>query len=175
MVRGGDALYLANGSDSHGESRVVATLTEPGFFSARDVTLRPRPSAERVLFVDDDELCRRVFARILRQRGYLVDLASGADEAIAYARRTQYTLVVCDLVMPRVDGAQLIAHLRSAQESARYLMTTALDPEEAARRVDEGDVDGLLFKPWQLDELVQVVDRLAHRPPWASTSAPPPT
>ena len=165
MVRGGDALYLANGSDSHGESRVVATLTEPGFFSARDVTLRPRPSAERVLFVDDDELCRRVFARILRQRGYLVDLASGADEAIAYARRTQYTLVVCDLVMPRVDGAQLIAHLRSAQESARYLMTTALDPEEAARRVDEGDVDGLLFKPWQLDELVQVVDRLAHRPP----------
>jgi diguanylate cyclase (GGDEF)-like protein len=139
-------------------------MTEFGVYGGRDANPRTRPKAERVLFVDDDELCRRVFARILRQRGYLVDLASGADEAIAYARRTQYALVVCDLVMPRVDGAQLIERLRSAQESARYLMTTAVDPAEATRRLDEADtdVDGLLFKPWQLEELVAVVEQLAQ-------------
>ena len=152
----------------------MATLSELGTYLGRDANSRVRPKAERVLFVDDDELCRRVFARILRQRGYLVDLASGADEAIAYARRTQYALVVCDLVMPRVDGAQLITRLRSAQEGARYLMTTAVDPAEASRRVGDVDMDGLLFKPWQLEELVATVERLTI-PPGQLTSQRAPT
>src|SRR5690606_10272063 len=116
------------------------------------------PHKERLLFVDDDELCRRVFARMMRQRGYLVDLASGADEAIAHARRTQYALVVCDLVMPRLDGGQLISRLRAAQENARYLLTTAVDPVEATRKLGDADVDGVLFKPWHIDELVETID-----------------
>lgn len=125
------------------------------------------------MFVDDDELCRRVFARMMRQRGYLVDLASGADEAIAHARRTQYALVVCDLVMPRLDGGQLITRLREAQDNARYLLTTAVDPVEATRKLGDADVDGVLFKPWHIDELVETIDRLVQVPRNTNTKRPP--
>jgi diguanylate cyclase (GGDEF)-like protein len=118
----------------------------------------------RVLFVDDDPICRRHFEVLLGSRGLTVDVAASADEAIGFARRHQYRVIVCDLLMPRLDGLAVIQRVRPTQSDARYLVTTAAEPSHARGILRGGQLDGVLWKPWEVGSLLAVLERLVLRP-----------
>jgi diguanylate cyclase len=120
--------------------------------------------APRVLFVDDDPICRRHFEVLLTSRGLTVDVAASADEAIGFARRHQYRVIVCDLLMPRLDGLAVIQRVRPTQSDARYLVTTAAEPSHARGILRGGQLDGVLWKPWEVGSLLAVLERLVLRP-----------
>ncbi len=120
--------------------------------------------AQRVLFVDDDPICRRHFEVLLSSRGLTVDVAASADEAIGFARRHQYRVIVCDLLMPRLDGLAVIQRVRPTQSDARYLVTTAAEPSHARGILRGGQLDGVLWKPWEVGSLLAVLERLVLRP-----------
>lgn len=130
--------------------------------------------APRVLFIDDDAICRRHFEVLLGARQIVVDLAASADEAIGFARRHQYRVIVSDLMMPRLDGLAVIQRIRPTQNDARFLVTTGLEPARARTVLRNGQVDGVLWKPWEVGSLMAVIEHLVTRPEKTPTLEPIP-
>ncbi len=119
--------------------------------------LLPPTRTSRVLFVDDDTQARSAFARALRLRGFIVDLASDGEDALSLANGFPYALVAADQQMPGMSGLELIERLRPLQPEARFALVTG--QHDAARR--GATVPDLLVisKPWQEGALVDVVSR----------------
>lgn len=74
-----------------------------------------------ILVVDDDPQIREWLRHILENRGYQVEEVGDGKEALAFLERAKPALMVLDLFMPNMDGAELLWHLRSRSQSIRAL------------------------------------------------------
>ena len=81
-------------------------------------------ASERILFVDDDPVSRRAFARAMRKSGFIVDLAQDGDEAWELATHFPYAVIATDLRMPGMDGMMLIDQMRELQPDTVCLLVT---------------------------------------------------
>jgi len=107
----------------------------------------PQP---RVLVIDDEESVRDAFADALEDMPYVVDAASGGEEALAKAKSSPADLIFLDLKMPGMDGVEVLHHIRELDEAVPIYIVTAfhaefLDRLQAAE--DEGLAFQLLHKP----------------------------
>ncbi len=118
-------------------------------------------SRPRILFVDDNEVARRVVSHILQRAGYAVDCAEGGREGILAAERTRYQLVLMDLQMPEVNGVDAARAIRNlpGYESVPIVALTANYSDEFIRQYGEAGFGGFLSKPIQREELVAAVKR----------------
>jgi len=148
--------------------------SEPGAGASSDGlrSVVPRHSVPRVLFIDDDPVSRTYFEQLIAGRGMRLDLAAGADEAIGFARRHQYSLVICDLMLPRLDGLAVIERVRQTQEGARYVITTGQERARATDHLAEASIDGVLWKPWDVTQTLSLLDRWLAPPVDAQPSGP---
>lgn len=112
--------------------------------------------SERILFVDDDPVSRRAFARAMRKSGFIVDLASNGDEAWELATHFPYAVIATDLRMPGMDGMMLIDQLRELQPDPVCLLVTGCKQLEWYREAGEASVD-VIQKPWNGDQLAQAL------------------
>lgn len=117
-------------------------------------------ASERILFVDDDPVSRRSFARMMRQSGLLVDLASDGDEAWELASHFPYAVIATDLRMPGMDGMMLIDQLRELQPDPVCLLVTGCSQFEwyDKQGTVQSEVD-VIKKPWNGGQLVEAVQR----------------
>ncbi len=118
-----------------------------------------------LLVVEDEEAVRRLVTRILARHGYTVLEAGSADEALTVAGRFDGTihLVLSDVVMPGMGGADLARLLKAARPGLRVLFMSGYTGETAVRR---GEIDGdapLLEKPFSAADLLDVVRSLLDR------------
>jgi len=123
-----------------------------------------------ILVVEDDPGIRQGIADFLGFEGYAVDVAVNGEEALSYLKVRRPSLVVLDLVMPVMNGPQLLKRLRDEGIAAGVpvaIMTAAM-PGASSLPV----ADAYLSKPFDLDELLQVVGRHAG-PPGHSGDGPP--
>jgi len=117
--------------------------------------------APRILLVEDDPGIRQGIADFLGFEGYAVDLAKNGEEALAYLRRERPALVVLDLVMPVMNGAQLLAHMRAeGLDGVPVIVMTAAMPSASVLPA----ADAYLTKPFDLDELLAFVSRHVDLP-----------
>jgi diguanylate cyclase len=116
-------------------------------------TLMP---SERILFVDDDPVARRAFARAMRQSGFIVDLAKDGDEAWELATHFPYAVIATDLRMPGMDGMMLIDQLRELQPDPVCLLVTGVKQLEWYREAGDSKVD-VIQKPWNGDQLAEAL------------------
>lgn len=117
-------------------------------------------ASERILFVDDDPVSRRSFARMMRQSGLLVDLASDGDEAWDLASHFPYAVIATDLRMPGMDGMMLIDQLRELQPDPVCLLVTGCSQFEWYDKSGAGQAEvDVIKKPWNGGQLVQAVQR----------------
>ena len=115
---------------------------------------------DRILFIDDDPPVRNAFRRSLRPHGLVVDLASGADEALAALAATEYAVIATDYRMPKVNGLELVAQMQSVQPDATFVMVSGeCDLDLALEAVNEHHIAYVICKPWNIDELVSVLKR----------------
>ncbi len=132
---------------------------------------------DRILFVDDDPLSRRAFARSMRQLGFIVDVADNGQEALRLARYYPYAVVAADWYMPDLDGLALLAAVRGAErEPVCVLVTGASDAALAQCEVDSMGVAEIVRKPWGAAELAAVLRRAVdtyHRSTRQPTMLPP--
>jgi DNA-binding response OmpR family regulator len=115
-----------------------------------------------ILVVEDDPGIRQGIADFLGFEGYAVDVAVNGEEALSYLRERRPSLVVLDLVMPVMNGPQLLERLRSegiASGVPVAIMTAAM-PGASSLPV----ADAYLSKPFDLDQLLEVVGRHAGPP-----------
>ena len=80
--------------------------------------------AERILIVDDDADTRTSLAAIARREGWEVREAQTAAEALATLRAEGAELVLCDLMMPGIDGIEMLRRLRATGDNVPFIMVT---------------------------------------------------
>jgi len=113
-------------------------------------------AVQRILLVEDDPGIRQGVADFLNFEGYGVDVASNGEEALAYLRQTRPGLLVLDLVMPVMNGPQLLTRMRSeGLDGIPVAIITAAMPGASSLP----SADAYLTKPFDLDELLRVVRR----------------
>lgn len=117
----------------------------------------------RVLVVDDSERVRKTLATGLRGHGMAVETAADGAEALAMLNGLPFDLVVLDLMMPRVDGMQVLQALKGRSEKPRILVLSARD--HVQDRVDALNLgaDDYLVKPFAFEELQARLFALGRR------------
>ena len=117
----------------------------------------------RALIIDDDDPIRTMLSTIVRHQGISVDTARDGVEAIESLDRDGYSVVLLDLMMPRVDGYAVLDHMRQHQPKLLNctILATAV-PEGDVRRHLKDDVYMVHTKPFNVQQLIADVRRCAH-------------
>jgi len=120
-------------------------------------------SSMRVLVVDDSERVRKTLATGLRAHGMAVETAADGAEALALLNGLPFDVTVLDLMMPRVDGIQVLKTLKSKSAKPRILVLSARD--QVQDRVDALNLgaDDYLVKPFAFEELLARLLALGRR------------
>jgi CheY-like chemotaxis protein len=112
-------------------------------------------ASPRVLIVDDDPWILRMVSTLLEKRGYTIATASDGEEGLMRADQMKPDLIITDVMMPKLDGWQLVRALRSRPELALVpvIFLTALGGEEDRIRGFRLGADDYLPKPFRFEEL----------------------
>jgi CheY-like chemotaxis protein len=126
-----------------------------------------------ILVVDDEMPIRELISHLLADAGYRVSSAPNGRQALQLAERERLDLVLTDLMMPQVDGAELCRRLK-AQAPTRNVPVVVMSAVHR-RQGQEMLADEFVGKPFDLDELLALVERFAGPPdgPDADTAALP--
>lgn len=118
----------------------------------------------RVLVVEDEKRLAENVARSLREgAGYAVDIALDGEEGLYLADSGEYDLIVLDLMLPKLDGPELLARCRKGGNSTPVLILTARDEKENVVRLLNAGADDYVSKPFDLGELMARVKALVRR------------
>src|SRR5919197_1512264 len=124
----------------------------------------------RVLVVEDDEPIADVPRRTLRQEGHEVRSAADGVEALAVAEEFVPDLVILDLGLPKLDGAEVLRRLRAESDAPILILTARADLYDPVEGLDSG-ADDYLVKPFERRELLARMRALMRRrPPRGSAS-----
>ncbi len=116
-----------------------------------------------ILVVDDEEHQRKVLGGFLRKRGFGVDAAGGADEALRAVSSRAVDLVLTDLRMPGRDGVQLLDAIHGINPELPVIVMTAYGTVASAVDAMKRGAADYLTKPIDLDELELLVARTLER------------
>ena len=117
----------------------------------------------RILVIDDDSSVTSVVRRGLAYDGYQVDTASSGTQALAIARDHTPDLVILDLMLPGLDGFEVLARLRTANSTLPVMMLTARDAAADQVRGLELGADDYVVKPFTFEVLSARVKALLRR------------
>ena len=123
----------------------------------------------RILVVEDEPHLLRSLAKALREEGYAVDTAAAGDEGLFKAESYDYDALVLDVMLPGIDGWQLLERLRRSKPTPVLMLTARDAPRDRVRGLDTG-ADDYLVKPFDLSELLARVRALIRRgagKPWS--------
>jgi type II secretory ATPase GspE/PulE/Tfp pilus assembly ATPase PilB-like protein/CheY-like chemotaxis protein len=123
------------------------------------------PERPTVLLVEDEAPLRRVLRDVLEHEGFRVLEAGDGARALEEVDRGAPDLVVLDLVLPQVDGIEVLRRLRAraATRDIRVLVLTALGDEESEVKVFEAGADDYLAKPFRAKALTARIRSLVRR------------
>jgi two-component system OmpR family response regulator len=117
----------------------------------------------RVLIVEDDSAIRGALTQALQEDGYAVDASSDGEEGLWYAESNDYDLIVLDLMLPGIDGMELLRRLRAGEKHPAVLIISARDTvDDRVKGLDLG-ADDYLVKPFALPELLARARSLIRR------------
>ena len=116
----------------------------------------------RILIVEDEPDLLTSLSRSLRDDGYAVDTAPDGEEGLYKAENYDYDAVVLDIMLPMIDGWEVLRRLRNSKRTP-VLMLTARDAVRDRVRGLDGGADDYLVKPFDLNELLARVRSLIRR------------
>jgi len=119
----------------------------------------------RLLIVEDDAKVAGFLARGLRAERFAVDVAGDGTIGWDMASTVDYDLIILDLMLPGIDGTELLRRFRRKGGSAPVLVVTARDATEDKVETFEAGADDYLTKPFVFAELLVRVRALLRRPP----------
>jgi DNA-binding response OmpR family regulator len=118
----------------------------------------------RVLIVEDEPRLAENIARSLRESaGYAVDVAGDGQEGLFLAESNTYDVVLLDLMLPQMDGMQILTRIRQAGQHTPVLVLTARDEKESVVALLNAGADDYLTKPFDLGELLARTKALIRR------------
>jgi len=116
----------------------------------------------RLLVVEDEPDLLRGLARALRDEGYAVDTAVDGEDGLFKAESVNYDAIVLDVMLPRLDGWEVLRRLRAKRKTPVLLLTARDRSADRVRGLDTG-ADDYLVKPFDLPELLARLRALIRR------------
>jgi DNA-binding NtrC family response regulator len=117
----------------------------------------------RILIVDDEDIVLRSCARILAGDSYEVETVLDPWDALRRIDDNGYDVVVLDIMMPHIDGLQVLQHVKERHPEVDVIMMTGLSQIQTAVKAMKLGAFDYLPKPFDPDELKMVVDRALER------------
>lgn len=117
----------------------------------------------QILVVEDDAELRHLFTQVLLKNGYTVLEAADGEQALELLNRETIDLMISDIMMPNVDGYELVASLREARYSLPVLMITAANSFTHMKKGYSSGTDDYMVKPVNVDEMLLRVQALLRR------------
>ncbi len=117
----------------------------------------------KILIAEDDRELRQLFSHVLTKNGYTVKGVSDGREALDALDADYYDLIISDIMMPNVDGYELVRQLRESGATTPVLMITAKDAFDDMRRGFLSGTDDYMVKPINVNEMVLRVQALLRR------------
>ena len=115
-----------------------------------------------ILIVEDDDAIRDMVGKFLTAEGYGADACSGGEEALAQFYNKNYHLVILDIMLPGINGQDLLTEFRKIHD-APVLMMTALDDDDNQLRAFGNLADDYVTKPFSMRILVKRAEALLRR------------
>ena len=117
----------------------------------------------RILIVDDEEIVVRSCRRILDDSDYVVESVQDGWEALRRVDETEYDIIVLDIMMPKIDGLEVLQHVKERHPDVDVIMMTGLSQIQTAVKAMKLGAFDYLSKPFDPDELKHVVERAIER------------
>ncbi len=118
----------------------------------------------RVLIVEDERRLAENVARSLRESaGYAVDIALDGEEGLFMAESSPYDLVILDLMLPKLEGLEVLRRIRRGGLAVPVLVLTARDEKESVVALLNAGADDYVAKPFDLGELLARTKALIRR------------
>ena len=111
----------------------------------------------RILVVDDDDAIRALLFTILKRRGFAVDTARNGVEAVQRLDRCNYTLMLLDLMMPRMNGWEVLEHIDRFGVARSMPLVIVLTAGNEPRDLNPSYVAGTVRKPFDVELLVDTI------------------
>lgn len=117
-----------------------------------------------LLCVDDEPNILSALRRLLRPHGYQVTIAGSGAEALAIMEKQVFDLVISDMRMPEMDGAQFLEQVkRRWPDTVRLLLTGYADITSTVDAINKGEIYRYISKPWDDNELLVIVRQALER------------
>lgn len=117
----------------------------------------------RILIAEDDNELRQLFSHVLSKHGYSVTGVDTGEDALKALELSYYDLIISDIMMPVMDGYELVSSIRSAGLTIPVLMITAKDAFDDMRLGFVSGTDDYMVKPINVNEMVLRVGALLRR------------
>ena len=125
------------------------------------------PSPTKILLVDDEKTVLELVRDTLEGCGYIIETATNSREALDRVRNSTYGMIILDVLLPDMNGFLLAQQIRRACPSVgnRILFISGILFGRSSME-DIGSIGaGLLSKPFQINSLIEAVDRIARQRP----------
>ena len=117
----------------------------------------------RILLVEDEKNLSQAIEYILKKNKYIVDAVFNGEDGLDYALSNIYDLIILDIMMPKLDGIQVLKSIRQEKISTPVLFLTAKSTlEDKVIGLDTG-ADDYLTKPFEIDELLARIRAMLRR------------
>lgn len=138
---------------SRGESQLLSSPAAPGMLP-------------QILLVEDDLYSRKSLSRLIRHAGYAIDAVEDGPAALEYLEDRMPALVLLDLMMPGMDGAEVLRIIRKRfdRESLPVVVLSGDILSGRSEQLHALDVDAILAKPVEIDDLLEVIARRTTPP-----------
>jgi two-component system, OmpR family, response regulator len=117
----------------------------------------------KILIAEDDSELRQLFSHVLIKNGYSVTGVDNGQKALAAMETSYYDLIISDIMMPVMDGYELVKTIRAAGNNTPVLMITARETFDDMREGFISGTDDYMVKPVNVNELLLRVGALLRR------------
>jgi DNA-binding response OmpR family regulator len=123
------------------------------------------PRKRRVVVIEDEDAIRRGIVDVLRMAGFEPIEAADGEAGLIEARRADVDLVLLDLLLPKLDGFEVLSGLRKTHQSLPVIILSARGAEDDRVRGLRGGADDYVVKPFSARELLARVEAVLRRSP----------
>ncbi|WP_282629703.1 response regulator transcription factor [Empedobacter sedimenti] len=117
----------------------------------------------QILVIEDDKRISDFLIKGLEENSHLVTLCKDAESVLEHFTTIQFDLIICDIMLPKMDGIQLVQTLRYKAVNTPILMLSALNTvQDKVSALDYG-ADDYITKPFHFDELLSRINALTRR------------